>query len=98
MPQSAINQQWREKFLLKNEQVQMLKDKLEKAQALIFRLLMRHIGAVSPELRTHINGLSLYQLEALDEALFNFTEARDLVRWLRENSTKSEGIIGNNDS
>ena len=86
MPQSKIYQPWKDKFLLKDEQTKILKSKLEKSQALIFRLLMRRIGAVSPELQIHIKGLSLYQIEALDEAVFDFTEARDLVRWLLENN------------
>ena len=80
MTQSEIYQPWKDKFLLKNEQIKILKSKLEKSQALIFRLLMRRIGAVSPELQTQIKSLSLYQLEALDEAVFDFTEARDLIR------------------
>ena len=98
MPQSEAYQPSKDKFLLKDEQTKILEGKLEKAQALIFRLLMRRIGAVSPELQIHIKGFSLYQLEALDEALFDFTEARDLVRWLLENNEASKHTDGYNNA
>ena len=59
--------------------------KLEEAQSLILRQLTRRIGDVSPELRSQIQSLSLDQLEALGEALLDFTEPTDLVNWLQEN-------------
>jgi predicted transposase/invertase (TIGR01784 family) len=57
----------------------------EEAQSLILRLLTRRIGSVAPEVRSQIQALSLAQLEALGEALLDFSEAWDLVRWLLEN-------------
>lgn len=59
--------------------------KLEEAQSLILRQLTRRIGDVSPDLRSQIQSLSLDQLEALGEALLDFTESADLVNWLQKN-------------
>jgi predicted transposase/invertase (TIGR01784 family) len=69
----------------------------EEARSLILRQLTRRIGVVSPELQSHITILSLSQLEALGEALLDFTDAGDLVRWLLENGTASK-VMGNHDA
>lgn len=52
-------------------------------RSLILRLLTRRIGEVSPNLRSQIQSLSLKQLEALGEALLDFSQPDDLVNWLR---------------
>jgi predicted transposase YdaD len=52
-------------------------------RSLILRLLTRRIGEVSPDLRSQIQSLSLKQLEALGEALLDFSQPGDLVNWLR---------------
>lgn len=57
---------------------------LEEGQSLILRQLTRRIGDVAPELRSQIQALSLDQIEALGEALLDFTDPADLVDWLRE--------------
>jgi hypothetical protein len=59
---------------------------LREAQALILRLLSRRIGIVSPEMRSQVEALSIVQLEALGEALLDFSEDGDLVRWLQDNN------------
>jgi predicted transposase/invertase (TIGR01784 family) len=53
----------------------------EGEQALILRLLIRRIGDVSSDLQTQIQALSLDQLEALGEALLDFTALSDLEAW-----------------
>ena len=63
---------------------------IREARSLILRQLTRRVGAISPELQSHITALSLSQLEALGEALLDFTEAGELVRWLLENGTGSK--------
>ena len=50
--------------------------------ALILRLLKRRIGSVDAALAARIQGLAIEQLEALGEALLDFTESNDLVLWL----------------
>ncbi|UJB73332.1 Rpn family recombination-promoting nuclease/putative transposase (plasmid) [Acaryochloris sp. 'Moss Beach'] len=57
----------------------------EGEQSLVLRLLNRRIGDIAPELQSQIQSLSLDQLEALGEALLDFTEPADLVNWLEKN-------------
>jgi predicted transposase/invertase (TIGR01784 family) len=52
-------------------------------QALILRQLTRRIGKLTPEMLQHVQTLSLTQLEALGEALLDFTSVDDLEGWLR---------------
>jgi len=55
---------------------------------LILRLLNRQIGDISPKLRSQIQSLSLDQLEALGEALLDFSESADLVNWLQDHQSE----------
>ena len=55
-------------------------------RSLVLRLLARRIGEVTPEMRSQIQALSLPQLEALGEALLDFTEPDDLDEWMRSRS------------
>jgi predicted transposase/invertase (TIGR01784 family) len=61
----------------------ILKGKLEGEQTVILRQLARRIGDVSPELQSQIQLLSLYQLEALADALLDFSTLTDLRTWLQ---------------
>jgi hypothetical protein len=54
----------------------------QEARSLILRLLTRRIGALSPSLQSQVEGLPLPQLEALGEALLDFTGPSDLEQWL----------------
>jgi len=54
----------------------------EGESALILRLLKRRIGSVDEALAARIQGLDIQQLEALGDALLDFTELNDLVLWL----------------
>jgi predicted transposase YdaD len=54
----------------------------EGEQSLILRQLTRRIGEVAPEIRAQVQALSLAQLEALGEALLDFSEPADLDKWL----------------
>ncbi len=51
-------------------------------RSLILRQLTRRIGELSPEMRSQIQALSLPQLEALGEALLDFTKPEDLDEWM----------------
>jgi predicted transposase/invertase (TIGR01784 family) len=53
---------------------------------LVLRLLTRRIGDITPDLRSQIQSLSLTQLESLGEALLDFSQPDDLVKWLRLHS------------
>jgi predicted transposase/invertase (TIGR01784 family) len=61
----------------------ILKGKLEGEQTVILRQLARRVGDVSPELQSQIQSLSLYQLEALADALLDFSTLTDLRTWLQ---------------
>ena len=56
----------------------------EGEQSLVLRQLTRRIGTVAPELTAKVTALSLPQLEALGEALLDFSRPADLVNWLDE--------------
>lgn len=57
--------------------------KQEEGMVIVLRQLARRIGAVTPELQSRIQSLSLPQLEDLGEALLDFADAADLVVWLQ---------------
>ena len=58
---------------------------IEEAQVLILRQLNRRVGAITPETETQIRNLSLSQVEALGEALLDFSDRADLDQWLKRN-------------
>jgi predicted transposase/invertase (TIGR01784 family) len=59
--------------------------KLEGEQSVILRQLARRIGNVTPDQQDQIRALSIYQLEALAEALLGFAEPDELTNWLHIN-------------
>ncbi len=56
-------------------------------QELVLRLLQKRVEELPQELRERIQTLSLEQLEALGEALLDFTAIEDLLNWLEVNQT-----------
>jgi Domain of unknown function (DUF4351) len=58
--------------------------KQEGEQDLVLRLLTRKVGEVPEAMRSQVQSLSLEQLEALGEALLDFTTPADLEAWLSE--------------
>jgi predicted transposase/invertase (TIGR01784 family) len=60
--------------------------KLEGELNLVLRLLTRRFGPIAAETEAQIRQLSLNQIEALGEALLDFSEPSDLVAWLRSNA------------
>ncbi|MBD2450712.1 Rpn family recombination-promoting nuclease/putative transposase [Nostoc sp. FACHB-152] len=60
----------------------------EEGQTLVFRQLNRKLGTISGVLLSQIQALSLEQIEALAEALLDFSTIADLEGWL--NSQKQE--------
>lgn len=80
MHQSVIYQEWIEEGRQKGRQ----EGRQEGERSLILRQLTRRIGNIAPDNITQINTLSLTQLEALGEALLDFSTSEDLMEWLRE--------------
>ena len=57
---------------------------LQGEQRLIIRQLNRRFGEIESSLIERVNGLSIEQLEALGEALLDFTSITDLEAWLNQ--------------
>jgi predicted transposase/invertase (TIGR01784 family) len=57
---------------------------------LIWRMLKHRIGEVPAELEAQVKNLPLPQLEALGEALLDFSTLADLLNWLRSQPQVSE--------
>ena len=57
----------------------------QEAVSLVLRQLKRRIGTISAEDESRITGLSVEQLEALGEALLDFSSCDDLSAWLNQN-------------
>lgn len=54
------------------------------ARSLVLRLLTRRVGDIPEAFRSPLDTLSLEQLEALGEALLDFSTITDLEEWLQE--------------
>ena len=55
----------------------------EEGAAIILRLLTRRFGSIGHTLEIQIRALSLTQIEALAEALLDFSELEELEAWLQ---------------
>lgn len=60
----------------------------EGEQKLVMRLLQRRVGELPQEVIEEVQNLSLEKLEALGEALLDFTSMDDLLNWLRNSLSK----------
>ena len=61
----------------------------EGERSLVLRLLNRRIGEIGRRMQNSITKLPIAQIEALSEALLDFTSTDDLKRWLDENEVKT---------
>jgi predicted transposase YdaD len=82
MKDSVIYQDILEQGLQKGVQQGIQQGQQQGKAALVLRQLQRRFGLVGNELEAHIRALSVEQLEALGEALLDFSELNDLVLWL----------------
>ncbi len=73
------------RYITTGERIGYERGKLEGEQALILRLLQKRLGELSPNVPSHIQSLSLPELEALGEALLDLTTIEDLRDWLQAN-------------
>ncbi len=81
MQESVIYQDIVAKATAKGVQ-QGLEQGRQRESLLILRQLKRRIGQIQAEDETRINQLSIEQLEALGEALLDFSSRDDLLAWL----------------
>ena len=70
-----------------------LQQALQRERELVLRQLARQVGVLSKRAEAGVRRLSIDQLENLGEALLDFTNSRDLARWLREHA--SNGVKKN---
>jgi predicted transposase/invertase (TIGR01784 family) len=58
----------------------------EEGRSLVLRLLARRVGTLPINVEAQVQALALPQLEALGEALLDFTQLSDLTAWLQSHS------------
>jgi Domain of unknown function (DUF4351) len=75
----------REEGLQEGREEGLQEGRQEGEQALILRLLSRRCGELLPQVRVRVESMNSTQLEALSEALLDFTGIDDLNCWLQEN-------------
>jgi Domain of unknown function (DUF4351) len=51
----------------------------------VHRILLKRIGAITPEINRQLQSLSVSQLEALLDAAINFHEQSELLTWFSQN-------------
>jgi predicted transposase YdaD len=84
---TPVYEQWRKETLQEGRQegrqegIQLGLQQGERS--LILRQLSRGVGTMSPDVMSQVEALPLQHLEALGEALLDFTNADDLMTWLR---------------
>ena len=61
-----------------------LEGRLEGEQRLVIRQLNRRLGEIDASLTEQVRGISIAQLEALGEALLNFSRVADLQAWFNQ--------------
>ncbi|GAB4216869.1 MAG: Rpn family recombination-promoting nuclease/putative transposase [Synechococcales cyanobacterium] len=64
---------------------ELMAEKLQEGErAIILKQLTRRLGSLSPAIETQVQNLSVTELEALAEALLDFTDLDDLSQWLSQ--------------
>lgn len=74
-------------YITTGERIGYERGQQEQAQTLVLRLLQKRVGELPEEIIEEIKSLSVGKLKALGEALLDFVDLDDLLRWLRANRT-----------
>jgi predicted transposase YdaD len=77
---------WYLEIQQESEQVGEQRGRTEGEKSLILRLLSRRVGTLPTNVEAQVQALDLPKLEALGEALLDFSELNDLVNWIRSHS------------
>jgi hypothetical protein len=95
LPKPLENQFWEEfkqfeqertmRYVTTGERIGYERGVQEGELAVIFKLLKKRVGELSPEVQERIQSLSVNQLENLAEVLLDFTSMSDLLNWLESN-------------
>ncbi len=83
LKQTRVYQEALEQGLEQGRQEGRQAGRQEGELAVVMRQLTRRVGAIEPEIRSHLQQLSSTQLEQLALALLDFTTKVDLVNWLQ---------------
>jgi NTP pyrophosphatase (non-canonical NTP hydrolase) len=70
-------------YITTGERIGYERGKQEQGQSIILRLLQKRVGELPEEVKKQVQALSLEDLEALGEALLDFTATDDLLNWLQ---------------
>jgi predicted transposase/invertase (TIGR01784 family) len=76
--QTKVYQEALEEGIAEGEQ----RGRTEEARSLVLRLLTRKFGSISSDIEAQVQALALAQIEALGEALLDFSQLSDLIAWL----------------
>ncbi len=88
MQESVVFREIWEEALQEGRQAGLQEGRREEGVAMVLRLLHRRIGEIPPEISSQIAALPLAQIEALGEALLDFTSLADLQTWWQELPSK----------
>lgn len=72
-------------YITTGERIGYERGKQEGEQTLVLRQIQKRVGELPPEVQARIQTLTLEQLEALGEALLDFSAIADLFAWLDAN-------------
>lgn len=75
-------------YITTGERIGYERGEQEGEQKLVLRQLQRRVGELPQEVIEEVQNLSLEKLEALGEALLDFTSMDDLLNWLRNSLSK----------
>ncbi len=78
----SILREGEERGLERGLELGLIEGRTTGERELVFKLLTRKLGSLSPEFTAIVNNLSLERLEALGEDLLDFTSTADLESWL----------------
>jgi predicted transposase/invertase (TIGR01784 family) len=56
----------------------------QQEKALVSKLLARKLGKIDPEIQVRVSSLTMERIEALGEALLDFSQMSDLLAWLNQ--------------
>ncbi len=85
MKESVIYQEWIEEGMARGRAEGKAEGVKEGEARLILKLLDRRLGTIPEPLIGRIQNLSLERLEALGEALLDFSDMASLITWLEVN-------------
>lgn len=96
MKESVIYQEWRAEALAEGKaegkaegRAEGRAEGMQRERNLVMRQLTRRLGNLPADLAQTIQDLPIDTVEAIGEALLDFSELNDLVRWLEQNAQHS---------